>query len=111
LLDLPVERRLCGNAAHERTFARVASRSPSHVRFATAIAPLRRFITAPACIKHPAWPRRIRHRWASCPINRHSREAPTASGHSAVSSIEAYSTPANTRRDTVTFLWPMAGIE
>ncbi|MEZ0605645.1 hypothetical protein ACAX43_26265, partial [Paraburkholderia sp. IW21] len=40
-----------------------------------------------------------------------SREAPTASGHSAVSSIEAYSTPANTRRNTVTFLWPMAGIE
>ncbi|MBB2932301.1 hypothetical protein FHX59_007090, partial [Paraburkholderia silvatlantica] len=27
------------------------------------------------------------------------------------SSIEAYSTPADTRGGTVTFLWPMAGIE
>jgi hypothetical protein len=83
----------------------------TQVRLATTIAPRHRFITASAPIKNPAWSRRIRHRWASGPIDRHSREAPTASGHSAVSSIEAYSKPANTRRDTVTFLWPMAGIE
>ena len=57
-----VERRLCGNAARERTFARVASRSPSHVLFATTIAPPHPFITASASIRHPALPRRIRHR-------------------------------------------------
>ena len=68
------DRRLCDNAAHERTFAPVPSRSPSHVRFAITIARLRRFVTASALIQHPAWPRIPQHRWASRPINRHSPE-------------------------------------
>jgi hypothetical protein len=53
-LRLQPDRRLCGNAAHERTFAPVASRTPSHVRFTITIAPLHPIITASARIRHPA---------------------------------------------------------
>lgn len=64
-LDLPVERQLCGNAAHERTFAPVASGGASHVRFPTTITPLRLFITASVRIQHPSWPPTHQHHWAS----------------------------------------------
>ncbi|MFJ1260781.1 hypothetical protein [Cupriavidus sp. CuC1] len=52
-LDVQFDRRLCGNAAYERTFALAASRSPSHVRFILTIARLDRLVTAPGSIQHP----------------------------------------------------------
>uniref|UniRef100_UPI003F497231 hypothetical protein n=1 Tax=Cupriavidus yeoncheonensis TaxID=1462994 RepID=UPI003F497231 len=52
-LDVQLDRRLCGNAAHERTFALVAPRHPSHVRFILTIARLDRLVTAPGPIQHP----------------------------------------------------------
>ncbi|MGF7001298.1 hypothetical protein P3T25_009691 [Paraburkholderia sp. GAS32] len=66
------DRRLCGNAAHERTSAPVASRSPPDVRFTDTIAPLHRFITASPRIQNPTAPRIHQHCWPSRPINRHS---------------------------------------
>ncbi|WP_222946236.1 hypothetical protein, partial [Paraburkholderia sp. UCT31] len=49
----PHHRRLCGNAAHKRTFVPVASHSLPHIHFILTLAPVHRIVTTSGLVQHP----------------------------------------------------------
>ncbi|PMS31589.1 hypothetical protein C0Z16_11660 [Paraburkholderia rhynchosiae] len=51
-LDIPTQRRLCGNAAHKRTFVPGASRSLPYGHFLVTLALVHRILTTSALFQH-----------------------------------------------------------